>query len=140
MASINQRVKTGNRFNIQFDGKNIGVCKSLDMRDDYGVEPVSGIGSINVIEHVPTLARHTLTVEEVVMNTASLLALGIAVENGQDMLNGRVFDITAQDESGMMRKYSGCSYASGSISVRGNAIVVSHATFNAISVSSKMGG
>ena len=140
MASTNQRVKTGNRFIISFDGRKVGVCKSVDMRDDYGVEPVSGIGSINVIEHVPTLARHTLTVEEVVMNASSLLALGIAAENGDDMLAGSVFDIASQDDGGMMRKYSGCSYASGSISIRGNAVVVSNATFNALTVSGKLGG
>lgn len=140
MASINQRVKTGNRFIISFDGKNLGVCKSVDMRDDYGVEPVSGIGSINVIEHVPTLARHTLTVEEVTMDANSMLSLGLASENGDIMLEGKVFDITATDGKGLMRKYIGCSYASGSVSIRGNAVVVSNATFNALTVSGKLGG
>jgi len=63
MASTNQNVRTGNRFIVKFDGKTIGLCQSVDMRDDYAPEPASGIGNIHAQEYVPTMARHNLSVE-----------------------------------------------------------------------------
>lgn len=138
MSSNSTRAKTGNRFKIKFDGTVIGVCKSIDMRDEMGLEPVSGIGNINVIEYVPTLARHTITVEEIIMDSDSLLSLGLVSENGTAALEGKIFDIEAADSTGASRKYTSCSYASGSISIRGNALLVSNATFNALDVAGKM--
>lgn len=142
MATKNQNVRTGNRFVVQFDGKAIGLCQSVDMRDDYAPEPASGIGNIHAQEYVPTMARHNLNVEEMVLNTKSMLAAGIALENGDDALNGIVFDIVATDKDTgtALRKYVGCSYASGGIQVRKHAIVVSNATFNALDVIGKLGG
>ena len=138
MSSNSVRTKTGNRFKIKFDGQVIGVCKSIDMRDEMGLEPVSGIGSINVVEYVPTLARYTLSVEEIIMDSNSLRSLGLIAENGADALLGKIFDIESTDDTGAGRKYMGCSYASGSISIRGNAILVSNATFNATDASGLM--
>jgi hypothetical protein len=138
MSSNSVRAKTGNRFVIKFDGQAIGVCKSIDMRDEMGLEPVTGIGSINAFEYVPTLARHTISVEEIIMDSDSLMSLGLVSENGTAALEGKIFDIEATDDTGASRKYLNCSYASGSISIRGNALLVSNATFNAIDVSGKM--
>jgi len=142
MASTNQNVRTGNRFIVKFDGKTIGLCQSVDMRDDYAPEPASGIGNIHAQEYVPTMARHNLSVEEMVLNTQSMLAAGIAFENGDDALNANVFDIvvTDKDTGEELRKYTSCSYASGGIQVRKHAIVVSNATFNALDVTGKIGG
>ncbi|HQS59637.1 MAG TPA: hypothetical protein PKZ37_14760 [Gallionellaceae bacterium] len=138
----NQTVRTGNRFIVKFDGKTIGLCQSVDMRDDYAPEPASGIGNIHAQEYVPTMARHNLSVEEMVLNTDSMLAAGIAFENGDDALNANVFDIISvdKDTGETLRKYIGCSYASGGVQVRKHAIVVSNATFNALDVSGKLGG
>ncbi len=141
MATQNLHTKSGNRLIVSFDGKSIGLCQSVDMQDDYSPEPASGVGSILAVEYVPTMARHTLQVEEMVLMTGNLRALGVNTENGEAMLQGLVFDIlvTSKDDGSVLRKYNKCSYASGSVQVRKHAIVVSNATFNAIDVSGSGG-
>lgn len=137
MAQQNLKTKSGNRFIVSFDGKTVGLCQSVDMQDDYSPEPASGIGDIHVQEYVPSMARHTLNVEEMVLNTGSLRAQGVTLENGDDALRGMVFDIIAvsKDDGSILRKYRGCSYASGSVQLRKHAIVLSSAVFNALDVS-----
>lgn len=141
MASSNLHTKSGNRLVVSFDGKTIGACQSVDMSDDYSPEPASGIGDIHAIEYVPSMARHTLQVEEMVLFTGNLRAIGINTENGDAALLGLVFDIlvVSKDDGSVLRKYSKCSYASGSVQVRKHAIVVSNATFNAIDVTGSGG-
>lgn len=133
----NLKTKTGNKIIVNFDGHQVGLCQSVDMRDDYSPEPASGIGDIHVQEYVPSLARHTTNVEEMVLRTGNLRALGINTENGDAMLQGNVFDIVvmSKDGGGVVRTYKDCSYASGSVSVRKHAIVVSSGVFNALDVS-----
>lgn len=137
MASQNLKVKSGNRYLVVMDGAVIGMCQSVDLRDDYSPEPASGIGDIHVQEYVPTMARHTVTVDEMVLREENMRSLGLTLQNGDEALFGLVFDIivaSKDDDSGVMRKYIGCSYASGSVQVRKHAIVVSNATFNALDV------
>lgn len=133
----NLKAKTGNKIVVSFDGHQIGLCQSVDMRDDYSPEPASGIGDIHVQEYVPTMARHTLNVEEMVLRTGGLRALGISTENGDGMLRGMVFDIVVMSKNGdgVIRTYKDCSYASGSVTVRKHAIVVSSGVFNCLDVS-----
>ena len=71
MATKNVKTRSGNRIVITYDGNTIGAMKSVRMNDDYAPEPVTGIGDIHVIEHVPTVARHTLTCQQVVLKTSS---------------------------------------------------------------------
>lgn len=138
MSTQNVVVKSGNRNIIQFDGQDIGLVQSVDMRDDYAPEPASGIGDIHVKEYVPTMARHTISVEQMVLHKKSMLKAGISLENGDAALKGLVFDIISVDqETGDTRKYMGCSYASGSYTVRKHAIVMATGQFNALDVSGK---
>ncbi|MBT4330668.1 MAG: hypothetical protein HOD58_12155 [Gammaproteobacteria bacterium] len=134
--SANNNSRSGNSIRVSLGGLPVGVIQSVDMRDDYSPEALSGIGDIHAQEHVPSMARHTLNVEEMVLKTASLLKAGVAVENGDDVLKGNVFDFSVVDkDSGtVLRSYTGCSYASGSVTVRKHAIVVSSAMFNALNV------
>lgn len=134
---INQNVRSGNRIVITLDGKQVGLLQSVSMADDYSPEPASGIGDIHVTEYVPTMARHTLNVSQMVMSRSSLRQAGIASENGDAMLLGRVFDIEVfdRDTGDSLRKYMGCSYASGSLDVSKHSIVMSSGTFNALNVS-----
>ena len=136
MASTNLKTKTGNRIVVQFDGKSVGLCQSVDAHDDYSPEPASGIGDIHAQEYVPTMARHTINVEEMVLNTGSLRNLGVSSENADAMLQGNVFDliVMSKDDGSVVRKYLGCSYASGGVQVRKHAIVMSSAVFNALDV------
>lgn len=141
MATINQNVRSGNRIIVTLDGKQVGLVQSVRMSDDYAPDAASGVGDIHVQEHVPTIARHTLSVSTMVIKRKSLRELGIAVENGDDALVGRVFDIESfdKDSGELLRKYMGCTYASGDLEVTKHAIVMSSATFMALDVSGNKG-
>ncbi|MGL4459938.1 MAG: hypothetical protein ACRCUB_16405 [Plesiomonas shigelloides] len=133
----NRNVRSGNQIKVFFDGKQVGLVQSISANDDYGPEPASGIGDIHVQEYVPTMARHTLSISKMLLNKADLSAVGIWPENGDAVLNGYVFDIEQYDNltGDLIRKYTGVSYASGSIEVTKHAIVTANAQFNALDVS-----
>lgn len=132
----NLKARSGNRIVITLDDKQIGTMKSCRMNDDYSPEPVTGIGDIHVVEYVPTIARHSLSCSYVVLNAGALRDIGIALENGDDALNGLVFDIVimSKDDGAVLRKYEGCSYASGDLEIQANAVVMANAQFNALNV------
>ncbi|EJG5414272.1 hypothetical protein NAD41_000873 [Salmonella enterica] len=133
----NRNVRSGNQIKVLFDGKQIGLIQSLSCNDDYAPEPASGIGDIHVQEYVPTMARHSLSVSAMLLNKSQLQAAGIVPENGDAVLEGLVFDIEQYDNltGVLLRKYTGCSYASGSIETTKHAIVTTSAQFNALDVS-----
>lgn len=132
----NLKVRSGNRIAVVFDGKQIGMIQSVRASDDYSPEPASGIGDIHVQEYVPTTARHSLSVSTMMLNKGSLIDAGIAMENGEGVLKGLVFDfeVYSKDDGKLLRKYVGCSYASGDIDVSKHAIVMQSAQFNALDV------
>lgn len=132
----NRNVRSGNQIKVIFDGKQIGLIQNISMNDDYAPEPASGIGDIHVQEYVPTMARHTLSVSAMLLNKSQLQAAGIVPENGDAVLQGLVFDIEQYDglTGTLLRKYTGVSYASGSIETQKHAIVTSNAQFNALDV------
>lgn len=132
----NLKVQSGNRIVAVFDGKQIGLAQSVEMNDSYGLEAASGIGDIHVQEHVPTMAVHSMSVSALLLRKGALLAAGIVPENGEAVLQGLVFDfeIYSKDDGTLLRKYVGCSYDSGSISVQKHAIVVQNGQFKALDV------
>jgi hypothetical protein len=132
----NVNVQTGNRITITMDGKSLGFLQSVNANDDYSPEAASGIGDIHVQEHVPTQARHSLSVSQMVLKKGSMREAGIAVENGDAALKGLIFDIEYYDKdtTTLLRKYIGCTYASGSVDVQKHAIVVANGTFMALDV------
>lgn len=136
MATSNVKTRTGNRIAVIIDGKQIGMIQSVRMSDDYSPEPASGIGDIHIQEYVPTVARHTLSVSNLALKVGSMRAVGLTPTNGDDALNGLVFDVEvySKDDGTLLRKYTGCSYASGDVDVSKHAIVVSSGTFNALNV------
>ncbi|MEX3764464.1 hypothetical protein [Paraburkholderia phenoliruptrix] len=130
----NIQARSGNRVVITYDGNTIGAMKSVRMNDDYAPEGVSGIGDIHMIEYVPTVARHTLTCQQVVLKKSSMRMAGIAFENGDAALQGLVFDVEVfdKDDGTLLKKYMGVSYASGDVEISANAIVISSGQFNAL--------
>jgi hypothetical protein len=136
MASQNLKARSGNRVIVTFDGKQIGLVQTVRMSDDFGPEPASGIGDIHVAEYVPTMARHTLSVSSMILFAGAMREAGISTIDGDEALEGRVFDIVVQskDDGSELRKYIGCSYASGDVEVTKHAIIVSNAQFNALNV------
>lgn len=139
MSSTNIKVRSGNRTIVLLDGKQVGLVQSIRASDDYSPEPASGIGDIHVAEYVPTTARHTLSISQMVLYSGSLRQLGASVENGDDALKGLVFDIVTMDKSGeTLRKYSGCSFASGDLEITAHKILSSSCQFNALDVTGKV--
>ena len=135
MSSENLQARSSNSVLVYLDGFTVGAIKSVHMTDDYSPEPVSGIGSIAVVEYVPTLARHTITVNNMVLIAANLRAAGVYTLDGLDALVGRVFDILVVAVDGtVLRNYLGCSYASGNVEVTANQVLVSNGTFMALTV------
>lgn len=142
MAQQNVKHRSGNRILVFFDGKQVGSVQSVRMSDDYAPEPASGIGDAHATEYVPGMARHVLNVSAMVLNRGSLMDQGITPENADAVLQGIVFDFEAhsKDDGTLVRKYRGCSYASGELEVSKHAIVMHSAVFNALDVSGVNGG
>lgn len=136
MSKVNLKVRSANRVAVVLDGKQVGAMQSVRMSDDYGLEGVYGIGDIDPVEHVPSAARYSLSVSNVVLRKESLRSLGLVPENGAGALQGVVFDIEVYDKDTgeLLRKYGGCSYASGDVDVSKNAIIMSSAQFMALTV------
>lgn len=132
----NSKVQSGNNLIVVFDGKQIGIVQSVRMNDSYGLEGAYGIGDINPQEHVPTQARYSLSVSNMVLKKGSMLAAGLVPENGDGALQGLVFDVEVYDKSSgsLVRKYSGLSYDSGDIDVTANRITVQSGQFMALNV------
>jgi hypothetical protein len=132
----NIKVRSGNRIAVLFDGKEVGLLQSVSASDDYSPEPASGIGDIHALEYVPTMARHSLNVSTMLLKKGAMLEAGIAMENGDAVLQGLVFDfeVYSKDDGTLLRKYIGCSYASGSLEVNKHAIIMSSGMFNALDV------
>jgi hypothetical protein len=136
MATTRGIVQSGNRIQVEFDGKKIGFVQSLRMSDSYGLEAAGGIGDIHVIEHVPTTAMHSIAVSKMVLRTELMRSAGLAPENGDDALLGVVFDIVtySKDTGQPLRIYEACSYDSGDVDVSAHRIVVSNAQYKALNV------
>lgn len=134
MASRNVQTRTGNRIVVEVDGKRIGAVQSVRSNDSYGLDAVSGIGDIHVIEHVPTRAVHSVSVSTMVLEGPNLMASGVVPENGDAALAGVVFDIVfySRDTGEALRKIRKLSFDSGDLDVSAHRIVARNAQFKAI--------
>lgn len=141
MATVNHKVRSGNHMAVLLDGKNVGMLQSVSMSDDYGLEPASGIGDIHVQEYVPTMARHSISVSNMVLKQSGLRKAGISAINGDSVLKGLVFDIAVYDKltGEELRRYVGCSYASGSMEVNKHQILMSSGQFSCLDVTGNGG-
>jgi len=133
----NLKVRTGNKILVLFGGIEVGMMQNVSTSDDYSPEPASGIGDIHVQEYVPTMARHSLNVSAMLLRKGSLLKAGaVAFENGDGVLKGLVFEfeVYSKEDGTLLRKYTGCSYASGNLEISKHAIVMQSGMFNALDV------
>lgn len=136
MSTTNVQTQSGNRVQVEFDNKVIGLIQSVRASDDYGLEPASGIGDMHAAEYVPGMARHTISVQAMVLKRDNLRKAGIFEENGDGVLRGRVFDIVTYDKdtNRPIRRYEKCSYASGEVDINKHQIIMQSGTFMAIDV------
>ena len=135
-TTTNLQTRSGNRVRVFFGNVQVGLLQSVRMADDYSPEPASGIGDIHVVEHVPTMARHSVSVSGMVLNKGAMIAAGVAFENGDAALQGTVLDIVSYDKDtgAPLRRYVGCTYASGEIDISKHTIVVQSGQFMALDV------
>jgi hypothetical protein len=135
-ASTNLKTRSGNRIIVTLGGVQVGLMQSCRNGDDYSPEPSSGVGDIHVQEYVPTMARHSLNVNFMVLNKNALYDLQVIPENGDAVLQGLVIDIEQfdKDTGVLIRKYMGCSYASGDYEITKHAIVMQSGVFLALDV------
>lgn len=134
--------RTGNHIIIEMDDQQVGLIQNMRANDDYGLEPVMGIGDINAQEIVPTAARHQIQAGFVALRKTLLGSKSFMPRNGEEALKGLTFDIIVYDKndggnpadnSGFIRKYTGVSCGGGDFSVEANRPVIRNATFLAIS-------
>jgi hypothetical protein len=130
-------VQSGNRIVAEFGGTVIGLIQSVRFSDNYGQEDASGVGDIHVIEHVPSKAVHTVSVSRMVLRIDRMRSAGLIPENGDAVLQGKVFDIVlySRDTGLALRKAISCSYDSGDIDVSAHRIVMESAQFKALDAS-----
>ncbi|MBI9086792.1 MAG: hypothetical protein JEZ11_24560 [Desulfobacterales bacterium] len=136
----NLQVRSANLARVVIDGQEVGLLQNISMNDDYGPEAASGIGDLLVQEHVPTLARHSLSVGKLALRKTSLIKMGIVPENGEAVLKGNIFDVEVFDKSSgdVIRKYLGCTYASGSVEINKHAIISYNCQLMAMDVAGEM--
>lgn len=134
MATVNQQVRSGNKIIVTFDNQQIGLTQDIRFQEDYSPTEASGIGNINANEYVPTFARFTISTRFMLLNKQSMYNAGIAPINGDGALQGLVFDIEILDRitGTSLRKFVGCSYASGDVEVTKHQIVMTNANFNCL--------
>lgn len=126
---------TGNIVVIKIGGQEVGRCQNVTCDSDFGLEDVSGIGDVEVQEHVNTKITHTLTMDKFIINKKTLLELGI-VPVSEDVLNMGVLDIEVLTKDGtLIKKYESCSCANYSLRVSAHAIVGENASWRALSCS-----
>lgn len=134
MATTNVKTHSGNRVSIQFDGIEVGLVETLQMDDDYGHEPVSGIGDARAEEHVPGMARYSLQASNVVLKRRNLRQAAIVPDGHEQVLRGLVFDIVVMDKdtNRVIAKYLKCTCTRSSISIQKHVPIRGNASFMAI--------
>lgn len=140
-------VQTGNRIQVLVAGHIVGLVQSMQASDDYGVQPATKVGSIEAVEIVPLEANHTINISMMMLSHDTLYqsAKGYRLipESGNNnptyntALKGLEMDIIVRSFNGddndgkVLVMYRKCVYASGSIDVTANRIIVAQATFRA---------
>jgi hypothetical protein len=118
---------------IKIGGKEVGRAQNVTADSDFGLEDVSGIGDVEVQEHVNTKVVHTLTMDKFIINKKTLLELGY-VPVSEDILTMGVLDIEVLTKDGtLIKKYESCSAANYSLRVAAHAIIGENATWRALS-------
>jgi len=109
MANVRQNRQTyvANRMDVQFadsEGGAVGAVQNANVSMSFGLDGVSGIGAVTMIEYVPTVARISVSPDQVYLFRRELDRVSAGGFGGQtgilphqaiESLNGVVFNITA---------------------------------------------
>jgi hypothetical protein len=126
-------VYTGNEINVYFAGLKVDLVQNMRCTDDYGPEPVSGVGDIHVREYPPTMARHSVAISRFALRKDTAVGLGIINENGDAALinSGKLFEIEVFSKltGKLIKKYMGSYNGSSDATFTAHRAVVSDANF-----------
>jgi hypothetical protein len=126
---------TGNIIILKIGGTEVGRAQTANADTDFGLEDVSGIGDVEVKEHVNTKITHTFALDKFIISKKTLLELGI-VPVSEDVLTMGVIDIEILTKDGtLIKKYESCSCANYSLRIAAHAIVGENASWRALSCS-----
>jgi hypothetical protein len=124
---------TGNLIVLKIGGVEVGRVQNATADSDFGLEDVSGIGDVEVQEHVNTKVTHTISMDKFIINKKTLLELGW-VPVSEDVLTMGVLDIEILTKDGhLIKKYESCSCANYSLRAANHAIIGENATWRALS-------
>lgn len=130
----------GVRIQIQtFSGLTVSVgagrIQNLSADQDFGLQPVHGVGDYNPVEHAPTRFDGTLTLDTFRIRKKDLVKLGLAAL-GSKVLQFPIFRIQLFDKVGrkVFRTYKGCSIGRYSERFQEGAICGENATVKFIDV------
>ena len=139
MARTNIKTHSGNKTLIRLDGKAVGLIQDLTANENYNLEAASGIGDIEVQEHVPTVASYTLTMSQMTLVDKTLISEGLHPEDAQETLEGKVFDIEMYADNGqLLRKYTDCTFESGDFRFAKHQITINNAVYKGLSTKGQM--
>jgi hypothetical protein len=74
-----QGALTGNLVTIELGGSIIGLVQALQAQEDFGLQPVSGVGQVTPVEHAPSIARFNLSCETIFISTKAALQMANGV-------------------------------------------------------------
>lgn len=148
--------RSGNRIVVLFGGHIVGLVQSVQLADDYGVQPANRLGSLESVELVPLEANHTINVSLMMLSRDGLYKTGAGKATKSEVLiphSGVNSDTTNTNKSAIAGKeleivvhainkdgtlgdplvwYHRCVYSSGNVDVTNNRLTVSNATFRAV--------
>ena len=151
-ARTNRQTYVANRLDVTFNGYGIatvGAIQNANLSVSFGLDEVSGIGSVRVIEHVPTLARISVAADQTYLFNREIDAVksGLSMQSGilpakaDESLNGVIFDIAANvadpqaSEFGTLWLALGCFLDSGDFSAAKHGTVGRRCQFKALDYS-----
>ena len=129
-----------NRSRVFFEGQTGGPVEFILLQnvrgsDDYAPEAVSGIGDIHAREYPPTMARHQFRLGGYMVKDEPAIEGGFFSEDGDQRLEQIAFDVMiATKEGPELRRYLGCTFASGSFTLTAHRLLMKNAVFNALNV------
>jgi hypothetical protein len=106
---------TGNRAIFKIAGNVIGVAQNVEVSDDFGLQEVDGLGSLEVQEYVPGKLTHRISGSSYFVANQSLRQQNM-VPTSEDWMSSPEFEVEIQDSitNTTIENYVGCKFASHS--------------------------
>jgi len=98
VAVKNRQAYVANRIDLVWDDvARVGAVQNAEVQISFALEPISGVGSVRVLEYIPTMARITVNTDMVYMFGEEVERVGASYmpQKSDDSLNGMVFDMYA---------------------------------------------